>query len=178
MTNKIVLVTGGARSGKSVFSERLVRENSEKHAYIATCPVMDEEMRERVKLHQERRLDYKWITIEEQLDLAGALAKAREEKADGILIDCLTLWINNLMYHLPAFSEEEMKRRTADLIGVLEEYPGIVVLVLNEVGLGIVPESPIGRVFRDCSGRCGQMVAAVADEVWFCVCGIPQKIKG
>ena len=102
----------------------------------------------------------------------------QEENADGVLIDCLTLWINNLMYHLPKFDEEEMKKKTADLLGALEEYPGQVVLVLNEVGLGIVPGTPEGRVFRDCSGRCGQMCAAAADEVWMCVCGIPLKIKG
>lgn len=152
MENKIVLVTGGARSGKSAFSERLVRENSSRHVYIATCPVLDDEMRGRVKLHRERRRGYQWITIEEQLDLAGALKRAQEENADGVLIDCLTLWINNLMYHLPKFDEEEMKKKTADLLGALEEYPGQVVLVLNEVGLGIVPGTPEGRVFRDCSG--------------------------
>ena len=103
---------------------------------------------------------------------------APDETAVGVLIDCLTLWINNLMYHLPKFDEEEMKKKTADLLGALEEYPGQVVLVLNEVGLGIVPGTPEGRVFRDCSGRCGQMCAAAADEVWMCVCGIPLKIKG
>ncbi len=178
MENKIILVTGGARSGKSAFAERMVRENSSRHVYIATCPVLDDEMRGRVKLHRERRRGYQWITIEEQLDLAGALKRAQEENADGVLIDCLTLWINNLMYHLPKFDEKEMKKKTADLLGALEEYPGQVVLVLNEVGLGIVPGTPEGRVFRDCSGRCGQMCAAAADEVWMCVCGIPLKIKG
>ena len=115
MENKIILVTGGARSGKSAFSERLVRENSSRHVYIATCPVLDDEMRGRVKLHRERRRGYQWSTI--------------EENADGVLIDCLTLWINNLMYHLPKFDEEEMKKKTADLLGALEEYPGQVVLV-------------------------------------------------
>ncbi len=111
MENKIVVVTGGARSGKSAFAERMVRENSSRHVYIATCPVLDDEMRGRVKLHRERRRGYQWITIEEQLDLAGALKRAQEENADGVLIDCLTLWINNLMYHLPKFDEEEMKKK-------------------------------------------------------------------
>ena len=86
MENKIVLVTGGARSGKSAFSERLVRENSSRHVYVATCPVLDDEMRGRVKLHRERRRGYQWITIEEQLDLAGALKRAQEENADGVLM--------------------------------------------------------------------------------------------
>lgn len=178
MENKIVLVTGGARSGKSAFSERFVRENSSRYAYIATCPVLDDEMRERVRVHRERRKGYQWIDIEEQLDLTGALERARAENADGVLIDCLTLWINNLMYHLPNFNEEALRKRVSDLLGALEEYPGLVVLVLNEVGLGIVPESAAGRIFRDCSGRCAQMCAASADEVWMCMCGIPLKIKG
>lgn len=178
MENKIVLVTGGARSGKSAFSERFVRENSSRYAYIATCPVLDEEMRERVKVHRERRKGFSWIDIEEQLDLTGALERAAAENADGVLIDCLTLWVNNLMYHFPDFNELEMRGRVSDLLGALEEYPGLVVLVLNEVGLGIVPETAQGRMFRDCSGLCGQMCAAAADEVWMCVCGIPLKIKG
>ena len=106
MENKIVLVTGGARSGKSAFSERFVRENSSRYAYIATCPVLDEEMRERVKVHRERRKGFSWIDIEEQLDLTGALERAAAENADGVLIDCLTLWVNNLMYHFPDFNEK------------------------------------------------------------------------
>ncbi|MEI3005510.1 MAG: bifunctional adenosylcobinamide kinase/adenosylcobinamide-phosphate guanylyltransferase [Victivallales bacterium] len=112
-----------------------------------------------VKLHRERRRGYQWITIEEQLDLAGALKRAQEENADGVLIDCLTLWINNLMYHLPQFDEEEMKKKTADLLGALEEYPGQVVLVLNEVGLGIVPgrrRDVSSGIVRGAAGRCAR----------------------
>lgn len=178
MKNKIILVTGGARSGKSSFSERLVCENSRKRAYVATCPVLDDEMRSRVERHRKDRAARQWDTIEEQIDLAGALRLAEESGADGILVDCLTLWINNLLYHDPDFAEDAMKEKCSDLIAALENYPGLVVLVLNEVGLGIVPDTPLSRNFRDCSGRCGQMLAAAADEVWFCVCGIPRKIKG
>ena len=94
-----------------------------------------------------------------------------------MLIDCLTLWINNLLYRNPEFSEQGMRETLAELLPQMRCFPGPAVLVLNEVGLGLVPETPLGRRFRDLSGRCGQLVAAEADELYFVVCGIPQRIK-
>lgn len=176
--NRIILVTGGARSGKSVFAEKCTSEYAGKRAYIATAHIFDEEMERRVKLHRERRAGEGWFTIEEEYDLSAALKRAQEQKAEAVLVDCLTIWINNLMFRNPDFTEEGMRRETEKLIGSLKSFPGLAVLVISEVGQGIVPDNAPARLFRDCSGRCGQLVAAAADEVWYCVCGIPWKIKG
>ena len=176
--NKIILITGGARSGKSVFAEKCTAGFPENRAYIATAPVIDGEMKQRVKQHRERRAGNGWFNIEEEYDLASALKQAEEQHAGAVLVDCLTLWINNLMFRNENFSEKEMIRETERLLAALKNFPGLAVLVLNEVGQGIVPGNASARLFRDCSGRCGQMLAAAADEVWYCVCGIPMKIKG
>ena len=176
--SKIILVTGGARSGKSVFAEKCTSEYAGKRAYIATAHVFDDEMAQRVKLHRERRAGLGWQTIEEEYDLNAALKQAQEQKNEAVLVDCLTIWINNLMFRNEKFTEAEMRLETERLIGSLKAFPGLAVLVINEVGQGIVPENAQARLFRDCSGRCGQMIAASADEVWYCVCGIPWKIKG
>ena len=109
-------------------------------------------------------------------DTAG-LDRSEPGRADGVLVDCLTLWINNLLYRNPEFSEQGMRETLAELLPRMRCFPGPAVLVLNEVGLGLVPETPLGRRFRDLSGRCGQLVAAEADELYFVVCGIPQRIK-
>lgn len=177
MDSKLILVTGGARSGKSSFAERLILENCRHPAYVATCPVLDAETAERIRLHRARRETGNWITVEEETDLAAAFDRAEAARADGVLVDCLTLWINNLLYRNPEFSEQGMCETMAELLPRLRRFPGPVVLVLNEVGLGLVPETPLGRRFRDLSGRCGQLVAAEADELYFVVCGIPQRIK-
>lgn len=176
--NKIILVTGGARSGKSVFAEKCTSEYAGKRAYIATAHIFDAEMEHRVKQHRDRRAGNGWFTIEEEYDLNAALELAREQHAEAVLVDCLTIWINNLMFRNGNFTETEMKEETEKLIGALKAFPGLAVLVINEVGQGIVPENASARLFRDCSGRCGQLIAAVADEVWYCVCGIPWKVKG
>ena len=177
MDSKLILVTGGARSGKSSFSERLILENCRRPAYVATCPVLDAETAERLRLHRARREAGNWITVEEETDLAAAFDRAEAARADGVLVDCLTLWINNLLYRNPEFSEQGMRETLAELLPRMRCFPGPAVLVLNEVGLGLVPETPLGRRFRDLSGRCGQLVAAEADELYFVVCGIPQRIK-
>ena len=174
--HKIILVTGGARSGKSVFAEKCTSDYAGKRAYIATAHIFDEEMAQRVKLHRERRAGNGWFNIEEETDLRSALNRARN--LDAVLVDCLTIWIGNLMFRNPDFAEPDMIRETEKVIAALKAFPGLAVLVLNEVGQGIVPDNAAARKFRDCSGRCGQMIAAVADEVWLCVCGIPVKIKG
>ena len=178
MENKIILVTGGARSGKSVFAENCTAPWQGKRAYIATAHVTDEEMAQRVKLHQERRTAGGWFNIEEEYDLAGALRRAEEHGVQAVLVDCLTVWIGNLMFRCADFSEADMRRETEKLTAALKAFPGLAVLVISEVGMSIVPENELARRFRDCSGRCGQLIAAAADEVWYCVCGIPMKIKG
>lgn len=178
---EVILVTGGCRSGKSAFAEKLVREaDSENRFYIATCPVVDAEMAERVRRHQERRAADRWITIEEETDLVSALRRCTAGSA--VLVDCLTLWISNLMYAADQknrlFGEDEMRAECERFQAACAAFDGTIVLVLNEVGLGIVPENEIARRFRDCSGRCGQMIASFADRVYLTVCGIPMKLKG
>ncbi|MBS1371883.1 MAG: bifunctional adenosylcobinamide kinase/adenosylcobinamide-phosphate guanylyltransferase [Lentisphaeria bacterium] len=177
MSNKIVLVTGGARSGKSRLAEELVLRAEGTPFYIATAPVLDSEMAERVRLHRERRAAANWTTIEEERNLVNAIRLATAEEAGAVLVDCLTLWINNLLYENPELSETQMAEKTHALAGALRDGPPLSVLVINEVGLGIVPESPLARRFRDLSGRCAQIIAAAADEVYFTVAGIAQRIK-
>ncbi len=176
----VILVTGGCRSGKSAFAEQLVREaEPEKRFYIATCPVFDSEMEERVRLHRERRAADHWTTVEEETDLVFALNRCG---SGAVLVDCLTLWISNLIYAAEqkntVFTEGEMRLECERLQTACASFDGTVVFVMNEVGLGIVPENELSRRFRDCSGRCGQMMASFANRVYLTVCGIPMKLKG
>ena len=170
MSNRIVLVTGGARSGKSRFSEGLVLQSEGNPFYIATCPVLDDETADRVRRHRLRREAANWTTIEEERNLVGAVRLAAAEDAGAVLI-------NNLLFEDPGLSEDDMARKAEELVAALREGPPVCVLVINEVGLGIVPESPLSRRFRDLSGRCAQIVAAAADEVYFTVAGIAKRIK-
>ena len=177
MKNKLILVTGGARSGKSRFAEKLAREAGEKRFYIATAPVFDAEMAERVARHKALRAQDNWRTIEEETDLASALSQAAEQGAETILVDCLTLWINNLLYRDGKLSEEAFAGVCGKVLDRARELPAQVVMVISEVGLGLVPENALSRRFRDLSGRCAQLVAERADEVYFLIAGISQRIK-
>jgi adenosylcobinamide kinase/adenosylcobinamide-phosphate guanylyltransferase len=175
----IILVTGGARSGKSAYSENLAKSFGGSKAYIATCPVMDAEMARRVEHHRQRRKNDGWTTIEEEINLSGAIRKAAEY--DTILVDCLTLWINNLMYRAErageAVSEDRMLEICAELKCACMEHAGNIIFVTNEVGLGIVPDNAQARLFRDLSGRCSQEIAAFAAKVVLVACGIPLTLK-
>lgn len=176
---KLILVTGGARSGKSSFAEKLTDPFAGERVYIATSPVLDKEMASRIQRHQLQREGKGWMaTIEEETDLGAALKKAQDLGAKAVLIDCLTLWINNLLFRDETLSEFKMGEITKAFLEQTASFPGTVVMVLNEVGMGLVPESALGRIFRDCSGRCGQIIAAEADEVYLCVCSIPMQVKG
>jgi adenosylcobinamide kinase/adenosylcobinamide-phosphate guanylyltransferase len=162
------LVLGGARSGKSRFAEGLLAEMGGQRVYIATAEPDDEEMRLRIRDHQARR-GAGWRTVEEPLDLAPAIAGAGEE---AVLVDCLTLWLANLM---------RAGRDLAGAFGALEsalyQARAPVVLVSNEVGLGIVPDNALARRFRDEAGRLNQAVAAIADRVFFIAAGLPLTLK-
>lgn len=176
---RIVLVTGGCRSGKSACAQRMAEDLPGRRAFVATCPPLDEEMRERIRRHREARKGSPWHTIEEEIDLAGAVRGA--QGYDVVLIDCLTLWVNNLMYEAEQagrqVEEPEVERRCRDLVAACAERPGAVILVTNEVGMGIVPGDPASRRYRDLVGRCNQVVGAAADGVILLVCGIPMKVK-
>jgi adenosylcobinamide kinase/adenosylcobinamide-phosphate guanylyltransferase len=176
----IHLVTGGSRSGKSAYAQKLAEALPGPRAYVATCPVIDAETAERVKRHREARGAALWETIEEPVDLAGAIGRAAAYRV--LLIDCLTLWINNLLYEAErrgeAFTEEATAVRCRELIAACRAFPGTVILVTNELGMGIVPASEATRRFRDCAGRCNQLIAAAAAEVTLVVSGIPLRLKG
>ena len=165
------LVLGGARSGKSAFAEGLVTASGLSRHYIATGRAWDEEMRERIARHREDRGDG-WVTHEEPLALADRIAEvARAERA--VLVDCLTLWVTNLM-----LEERDMVAEFSGLLDAIRVAPGRLILVSNEVGLGIVPENRMARDFRDHAGRLHQQVAALVPEVYFLAAGLPLKMKG
>ncbi|QKV17391.1 bifunctional adenosylcobinamide kinase/adenosylcobinamide-phosphate guanylyltransferase [Oricola thermophila] len=167
----VTLILGGARSGKSAFGEGMIAASGLEPVYIATGQVHDEEMRARIDHHRARR-GPEWTTVEEPDDLEGALARATgQERA--VLVDCLTLWVTNLM-----MAEADIAARSARLCAALKDAKGPVVLISNEVGLGIVPDNRMAREFRDHAGRLHQDVAGVADTVYFVAAGLPLKMKG
>ncbi len=167
----IHLILGGARSGKSSRAEQLgLALEADRHLYVATAQAFDDEMADRIAKHQESR-DPRWETAEEPLDLV-ALLRVERQAETVILVDCLTLWLSNLlMKDLDA--EDEASR----LVAALDEGQGTVLFVSNEVGLGLVPDNALGRRFRDAQGRLNQQVAAIADHVEFMVSGIPMAVK-
>ena len=175
---EVVLITGGSRSGKSRYAQELAQESAGEKLFVATCPRVDGEMDERIRRHQEDRAGRGWRTVEEEVDLEGVLGR---EGGIMVLVDCLTLWINNLMYHNGReednIGENEIEFRTRELLRVCAEREGWVVFVTNEVGLGIVPENQLARRYRDLVGRCNQTLAAGADKVVFMVSGLPLTLK-
>lgn len=165
----VTLVLGGARSGKSAYAEALV-EAAGRGLYLATAEAGDAEMAERIRHHRRRRGE-SWVTIEEPLDLAGALKRhAAPERP--ILVDCLTLWLSNVMAAGRDPDDEALA-----LAEGLSALSGPVVLVSNEVGLGLVPETSLGRAFRDHAGRLHQTIAREADRVVFIAAGLPLILK-
>jgi adenosylcobinamide kinase/adenosylcobinamide-phosphate guanylyltransferase len=165
------LVLGGARSGKSRYAERLVEEAADRGVYIATAEAKDEEMARRIAAHCARRGAF-WRTLEEPLALVPAVAAASHPQTP-VLVDCLTLWLSNLM-----FADEPVEARIEELCAALPRMPGPVVLVANEVGMGLVPETRLGRRFRDLAGALNQRLAALADRVVFLAAGLPLVLKG
>jgi adenosylcobinamide kinase / adenosylcobinamide-phosphate guanylyltransferase len=167
---RVLLVLGGARSGKSRYAESVIEAASCPALYLATAEPRDGEMKERIRRHRARR-GSRWTVLEEPLDLVACLA--RESRAGRpILVDCLTLWLANLLEAGRAVAEE-----AAALVEALGGLAGPVALVANEVGLGIVPENPLARAFRDHAGRLNQAVAARADRVVFIAAGLPLMLK-
>ena len=165
-----VLVLGGARSGKSAYAESLAEGWKGERVYIATAQAHDEEMAERINAHRKRRGE-DWSTVGTLLDLPGALREAASPEKF-ILIDCLTLWLTNVM-----LAERDPDRAVNELIDALCEATGMIVLVSNEVGSGIVPENALARRFRDAAGKANQRVAQTVDEVVAMTAGLPMVLK-
>ena len=167
-----VLVLGGARSGKTAFSETLALRSGARPAYLATAEALDGEMRDRVASHKAVRGD-RFVTIEEPIALSDTLIKASANH-DVILVDCLTLWITNLLV-----ANEDVARHVSELGATLVQLKTAkVILVSNEVGQGIVPDNAMARTFRDLAGSAHQRLAEICDDVYFVVAGLPMVLKG
>lgn len=180
-SSKIVLVTGGARSGKSEFAERYVLHYSPKCDYIATAEILDEEMAERVRLHQARR-DERWVNHEAPYAAEKVLANLGAETG-AVLFDCLTVYMCNLLYGKNAPEGDFLERcqivlaQIDGLLAAAKASGKLVVFVTNEVGGGIVPDNKMSREYQDLSGWVNQRVADAADEVYLCVCGQAVDMK-
>jgi len=169
----IIFITGGARSGKSRLAESIAEGFGAPLCYIATSQAKDVEMAERIASHRARRGTI-WHTVEEPAEVAGAII-ARDGRYEAILVDCITLWITNLlfMHNDPGLVLKEV-RALANL------FPGLnthLILVSNEVGMGIVPENALARTFRDLAGETNEILAAAADEVHVLFSGLPLRLK-
>jgi adenosylcobinamide kinase/adenosylcobinamide-phosphate guanylyltransferase len=171
---EVVLVGGGVRSGKSAFALALARRLGARRAFVATAQPFDEEMRARIAAHQAER-GPEFATLEEPLDLPGALARAADGGADVVLVDCLTLWLSNLLLRGDGAAEVEAAiGRVAATLALRRVH---AVLVTNEVGMGIVPESRLGRLFRDTAGRAHQRLARDADRVYLAALGCVLRLR-
>lgn len=180
------LVTGGARSGKSSFAERLCMSRAKVATYVATAQAFDAEMELRIAEHRRQReqTSFAWRTIEEPLQLPELLHRSElgsdesESPPPALLVDCLTLWLSNLVLANEEIAEQTARAGIAALEEAVRSYQGPLILVTNEVGNGIVPEYKLGRLYRDLSGVMNQRMAAICDEVFLVTAGIPVELKG
>ena len=166
------LILGGACSGKSTMAEQYARESGLVVTYVATAEALDGEMVTRIDKHRRQR-PRQWKVVEEPLALAACLERETGPERC-VLVDCLTLWLSNLM----ALSQTRLSDECASLVSELPSYSGTIILVSNEVGLGIVPDHPLGRRFRDAAGRLNQDLGRVCDRVTLTVAGLPLALKG
>jgi adenosylcobinamide kinase / adenosylcobinamide-phosphate guanylyltransferase len=165
----LILILGGARSGKSGHAERLIAEYAPPWAYIATAEGLDDEMRQRIGEHRRRR-DGRWQTIEAPHALADAVQQASTDRP--LLVDCLTLWLSNRMH-----ADADLERELPELLDALAARSAATIIVSNEVGLGIVPDNALARRFRDVAGVANQRIAARADRVDFIAAGLALRLK-
>lgn len=172
MPNKITFITGGQKSGKSNFALKLVEEDHDRLCYVATALTLDDEMKERVRRHKEERSS-KWNVIEESVNIKDAVM-ANKDDYDVFLIDCMTLWMSNLMM---STNDDDILDMVHDFINTVRSTKAHVIIISNEVGNGIIPENKIARRFVDLSGKVNQMIAQGSDEVFLMTVGISQKIK-
>lgn len=184
---ELILVTGGARSGKSSLAEKMAAEKSGSVLYVATAVAFDDEMRDRIAKHQQSRPQH-WATHEGYKGLDQVLA-GKANAYEVVLLDCVTVMITNLMWDYPGMDfenptpemlnhvEKEIKEEFERLLEASKDYQGTLIMVTNELGSGLVPENPISRGFRDIAGRVNQLLGAHSQQVYLTVCGIPMKIK-
>ena len=180
MARHLTFILGGARSGKSRHAQTLAEAASGSVLFVATAEAGDEEMAARIAAHRASRPAH-WQTLEEPRHLAGAIA-AWQPEPDLVLVDCLTLWVSNLLLSLPeplelTNAEALIRSETEALLTCIHQSQATWIVVSNEVGLGLVPPYPLGRVYRDLLGYVNQRLAAMADEVLFMVAGLPLRVK-
>jgi adenosylcobinamide kinase / adenosylcobinamide-phosphate guanylyltransferase len=172
----LILVTGGSRSGKSSHALVLAGKRPAPRTYLATAQALDDEMRQRIAVHRGAR-PAGWGLVEEPLMVPRALGTALRE-APTVVLDCVTIWMSNLLLADELFDESRAEAHAEELLGSARSIPGTTVIVVtNEVGSGVVPETVLGRRFRDCAGRANEVIARGADEVYLMVSGIPLRIK-
>ena len=187
--SRLILATGGARSGKSTFAEKYLEERFQAVSYIATAIAFDDEMKDRISKHQAQRPDH-WKTFEAYKDLNQLMSQVADH-SKACLLDCLTIMVTNRM--MDAYPEidwdhpkpEAVNRLQSEILNdvslfldAAREADLTLVMVTNELGMGVVPEYPMARAFRDIAGRVNQLVASKADEVYLLVCGLPMVLKG
>lgn len=168
----IVYVTGGARSGKSRFAEGIAAQSGQDVTYLATAVPFDQEMTERVARHRADRPAH-WHTIEEELNAAQAV---RQAATPTLLLDCLSVWVNNLLYH--EYTDQAVLNAADELLLAAHAHQGTFILVSNEVGLGLVPDNALARRYRDLLGWVNQRAAQASGEAWLLVSGLSLKLKG
>lgn len=181
---RITLVTGGCRSGKSGEALRLACQNNGKRVFVATCPKIDNEMDSRILKHQKERESLSFETLEEPIDLPSVFRSISSRTDSGswsVVVDCISLWVSNCMYHAEQnkekFDEGKISECICTSLDKAKNISGHIIFVTGEVGLGLVPENKMGRLYRDLLGRANQEIARVADEVTFMVSGLPLKLK-
>jgi adenosylcobinamide kinase/adenosylcobinamide-phosphate guanylyltransferase len=168
-----VLVLGGARSGKSTYALQRAQEWDGRLVYLATAEGKDEEMKRRIARHRTRRRSRRWETIEEPLEVVWQL-KELDDRIGAVVLDCVTLWVSNALLNN---RQEELENQVAELVEEIPLFPFHFLAVSNEVGLGLVPDTPLGREYRDLLGSVNQQLARVCKEVVFMTAGLPMKIK-
>ena len=170
MTGSSLFVLGGARSGKSRYAQSRAEAMADNPVFVATAEAFDDEMRERIARHRADR-DARWRTVEAPRDLPAAIDALNGDKAV-VLVDCLTLWVSNLL-----LADADIPLAGRELCAAIARFEGTLILVANEVGLGIVPDNALARQFRDAAGQLNQSVAAAADEVVLLTAGLPLTLK-
>ncbi|MBF0431398.1 MAG: bifunctional adenosylcobinamide kinase/adenosylcobinamide-phosphate guanylyltransferase [Fibrobacteria bacterium] len=177
---EIILITGGSRSGKSRYAQKLAESLSGKRAFIATCPKVDEEMDARIKRHQADRSPELWTTIEEPVNLNKVFRTMGIYEV--FLLDCITLWVNNLMYEGnkigKKYSEDNITEKCREWIATVKNLDCTLIVVTNEVGMSVIPADPETRLYRDLIGRANQVIAEAADKVALVACGQTLYLKG
>lgn len=174
---KTILITGGARSGKSQFARKLAVEAGGRVLFVATAEAKDEDMRLRIEAHRKSRPG-NWNTLEAPLEISGIIGRYMGE-VETVVIDCITMLVANILLQgrgKPS-AEELVFKEIEAIIGQMDELGATFILVTNEVGLGLVPDNRLGRQYRDCLGRANQILARYADEVYLMVAGIPIRLK-